>query len=116
MEEKVEIKFYYNGVRVNKGYLQKYWIVDSTCLVDEKMVPCLRVHAWEYSGFSAEIHRIFNVKNDSDSMTDYFDKGSFNVTKDHPYYEQVLEALNKSREHDRKRREKRESKFNRRAL
>lgn len=85
------IKFYYNGLKVNGGKLQKAWAYIS----DQPGQPIgtIKVCARDYYRFSAEVADFFTVENNSDSQTDYFEKDSFKVLPDHPLYEAVKTAL-----------------------
>ncbi len=47
-----------------------------------------------------------NIQNDTDIMTDYFENDVIRVTPDNPHYPAVAEALEKQKEHYRKRFEK----------
>ena len=92
------LKFFYNGIKVNGGKLQKAFFSKGnlTSWAMEKYgydSDTLTVYAREYAGFSAEIRGIFQVENDSDMMTDYFEKDRIRVTKGHPLYGQVLKSF-----------------------
>ena len=70
------IRFYYNGIKVNGGDLIKcHYSADENGAT---------IYA---SGYGAELPRaLFDVRNDTDFMTDYFDKDSASLTADHPLF------------------------------
>ena len=49
------------------------------------------------SFFPAALRRVFAVKNDTDSQTDYFERDRFVVTPQHPRWADVLAAYNSER-------------------
>ena len=51
--------------------------------------PCVVLYAKEYMN---DLHKIFSsgYRNDTDIMTDYFDKGQVTLLDDHPLYAQAL--------------------------
>ena len=70
------IRFYYNGIKVNGGDLIKCHFS-----ADENGAT---IYAESYG---AELPRaLFDVRNDTDSMTDYFDKDSATLPADHPLF------------------------------
>lgn len=93
------LKFYYNGIKVNGGKLQKAFFT--------RGADTITIYARDYVRFSAEIRGIFAVENDSDSMTDYFEKDRIRVKKDHPLYTQVLQAYEAGEARQRKMAERR---------
>lgn len=63
-------------------------------------------------GYSNNLNEIFpNVVNNSDSMTDYFEKSRVTIEKDSPYWEKAFEMVEKHNEKNRKRHEKRMAKY-----
>lgn len=88
------IKFYYNGIKAEDtgAKLQKAWYSDGPLNGFPK--GTLTIYARDYTGFSAEVHGVFKVENDSDHYTDYFDKDRIRVTPDHPKHAEVLAAYN----------------------
>lgn len=70
------IRFYYNGIKVNGGDLIKCHFS-----ADENGAT---IYA---SGYGADLPRaLFDVRNDTDFMTDYFDKDSATLPADHPLF------------------------------
>lgn len=70
------IRFYYNGIKVDGGELIKcHYSADENGAT---------IYA---SGYGAELPRaLFDVRNDTDIMTDYFDKDSATLPADHPLF------------------------------
>lgn len=70
-----EIKFLFNGIKIEgklvKGYYSKGKFLNGA-------VACFYAHGW-FKGQSELLRKYFNVTNDSDSMTDYFEE-------DHIYF------------------------------
>lgn len=75
------IKFYYNGIKINgNDELLKcgYYINDNA----------VNIYA---DGYGSQLpHDLFNVKNDTDFYTDYFDHDHATVTPEHPLYKFIL--------------------------
>ena len=93
MERTNDIKFYYNGIKVNGGKLIKcsYFKHDDG----------INIIA---DGYGYQIpHDIFTVENGTDIMTDYFENDSCTIAKDHPLYKYVEYAEAKAEAHDAKR-------------
>ena len=57
--------------------------------------------------FSAKVRQCFNVQNDTDTMTDYFDSDRIRVIPSHPLYGAVKAALNAQDAHRARRAAKR---------
>jgi len=96
------IKFYWNGIRVNGGKLQRCYFSYRNWVpsIDPETVG---ISAKDYDGFSAEIHDLFKVENATDSQSDYFDKDRIKVTPTHPFYTQVKAAFDAMEAHHEKR-------------
>ena len=95
------LKFYWNGIKASDGKLQRASLDDGPL----KNFPAgtITICARDYSGFDAEVAFAFVVTNDSDLMTDYFDHDRIRVEPSHPLYEQVAQALAKSKAHSKMR-------------
>jgi hypothetical protein len=85
------MKFQVHGIKTARG-LEKARYMLST-LTNGR--TCITVCADGYTGFSGEVREAFAVKNDSDIMTDYFEKDSFRVFPDHPLFHEVAEGFRK---------------------
>ncbi len=51
----------------------------------------IKITPKQYS-FPAEFRSAFAIENNSDGMTDYFERDSIRITSTHPLYDQVLAA------------------------
>ena len=88
------LKFYYNGIKVNGGKLQKANICETELRNHPK--GTITIYARDYRRFSVEVAESFTVQNDTDSMTDYFDSDTIRVEPSHPLYAEVKAAADKS--------------------
>lgn len=85
MTIKINSKFIsVNGKRAGVSYAAGPWVpgVDPTTI---KICP-------KKFSFPREIAQAFAIENNSDSMTDYFEKDCIRVTSSHPLYAQIKEA------------------------
>lgn len=73
-------RFTKDGIKDKSGKLEK---IDATIREDSKGNEYIRLYADDYG---ASIPSIFYPENNTDIMTDYFEKDSCDVTPDHPYY------------------------------
>lgn len=87
---KSTLKFFYNGIKVNGGALQKCSYSISTLI--SYPAGTITIYGKNYERFSKEIREAFTVENDTDSMTDYFDNDFIRVMPDHPLYSQIVDA------------------------
>ena len=86
------LKFYYNGIKDNGGKLQ-------TCHYGiSSHNGTIHINARGWLSFSAGICAAFKVRNNSEVMTDFFDKDHIDVQLDHPLYNDVLIAFRKAQE------------------
>jgi hypothetical protein len=88
--------FFWNGIKDAKGEkLQKahYSMGGYTNVPAEMAADTITIYSHEYTGFSALVRTCFEVKNESDSMTDYFEKDRIQVLPVHPLYPQVRAAF-----------------------
>lgn len=79
------IKFYYNGIKVNGGKLIRcfYGLDDNS----------VTIAARDYDDLPSDV---FAVENDTDVYTDYFDTDSARLTPEHPLYKYARAAAIKS--------------------
>lgn len=83
--------FYWNGIKDAKGAkLQRVFY--STGALRSYPAGTITIYGRDYEGFSAKVCECFAVQNDSDTMTDYFEKDRIRVTPSHPLYAAVLAA------------------------
>jgi hypothetical protein len=99
----MEIK--YNLYNVKKGDLSArvWYTLDNR--TDEK--KCITIYARDYSH---DLGQIFpeNYENNSDSMTDYFEKGTVRLFEDYPNFQKIREIVEK---HNAKLKEKHNKKW-----
>jgi hypothetical protein len=84
----------WNGIKVD-GKLFKGWY--SMGQLRNYPQGTITIYASEYDRFP--IIEGLQVQNDSDSMTDYFEKDRIRVTPDNPHYEAVKAAYEKRQAH-----------------
>lgn len=86
----MQVKFMYNGIKVN-GKLYRAWY----SLGGYRNMPegTITIYAKDYNIFP----RVegLQIENNTDYMTDYFEKDRIRVKPDNKWYPQVLEAYNK---------------------
>lgn len=83
------IRFLFNGLKVN-GKLYPAYLSKNENQSGEIIIY---VSARNYGTFPAEVREAFNVKNDSDMMTDYFETDSFTIGEDSVYWKDALAAV-----------------------
>lgn len=81
------IRFFYNGLKTDDHEkLQK-------AFYSEYENGNICVHAEGYDDFSKEIKDQFSVANNTDIMTDYFEKDRFQISPSHPLYNLAKKAM-----------------------
>lgn len=85
------IRFYWNGLRLNgdKSLVKCFYSLDNKWDHDQ----CVTIYARD--GFSLP-RDLFEVKNDTDLYTDYFDTDSATLTPEHPLYKYARYAAAKA--------------------
>jgi hypothetical protein len=107
------LKFMWNGIKVcgesqKDDKLFKAWYSKGSYAKESKIpVGTITIYAREYESFP-QIKGL-NIENNSDSMTDYFEKDRIRVAPGSRYYTEVNEAWGKQEEHNKKRFEKKYS-------
>lgn len=94
--------FFWNGIKDAKGEkLQKahYSMGGYTNVPAEMAAETISIYARDYTGFSALVRSCFDVKNDSDGMTDYFETDRIQVLPGHPLYPEVRAAFEAQQAH-----------------
>jgi hypothetical protein len=79
------VKFMYNGIKIN-GELTKGWFSYSD--YDGKKIS---FYASSYLT-NPELSRLFEVQNNTDFMTDYFEKDKISFDENSPYWQDALNA------------------------
>lgn len=99
------IKFFWNGLKINNGPLQKchYTIGGYTA---SSGIPADTISIYKITNghtqkvwFTPEVKEFFTIKNDTDAQSDYFETDSIRVRREHPLYAEVKKALEKKEEH-----------------
>lgn len=85
------LRFFWNGIKGSDKKLQLAWYSGGELL--NHPAGTITIYARDYVGFSKEVHAQFTVENNTDSMTDYFEKDRIRVTPTHALYAQVQGAL-----------------------
>lgn len=80
------IKF--NKYNVSNGSTKARVFYSKSTLIDGRQ--CVTLYAKDYGHQLAAVMGNENYQNDTDIMTDYFDKGLVRVFPDSPYYAEVL--------------------------
>jgi len=95
----MKVKFLYNGIKVDgKLYRAWYWKATSRNMPE----GTITIHAKDYISFP-DIPGLRAINN-TDLMTDYFEKDRIHVTPQNPWHPQVLEAYQKAQERRERRR------------
>ena len=91
------IKFYYNGIKTDdyEGLQKCSYSYSKSYGYNIEQGEGITIYKTEYGSFSPEIKKAFVVKNDSDSMTDYFETDKIRVSINHPLYAEVKTAWEK---------------------
>lgn len=86
------IKFYYNGFKINGGKLYK--VTYSMGQLINYPAGTITIYARHdnRTHMPKEMRELFNVENNSDIQTDYFECDKIRVLPTHPLYEQVKNA------------------------
>lgn len=100
--------FYYNGIKLD-GKLYKGWYSKGT-YTEYSGIPqgTITIYSEGYDNFP-KIEGL-QIHNDTDTMTDYFDKDKIYVRPDSKHYEAVMTAYNQQEEKRAKQRAKRMAK------
>ena len=96
----MKLKFMWNGIKVDgKLYRARY----SNGKLINAPEGTITIYAKDY-----DLPKVagLNIENNTDLMTDYFEKDKVRVTPDNIHYAAVKEAMKKQDEHYRKRYEK----------
>ena len=106
IKNKSNIKFYYNGIKVDGGKLIKCHYSKGN--LTNHPETTITIYASDYGHV---LPTTLNPQNDTDIMTDYFDKDRARVAIEHPLYKEIHEAYMKQQARYMKQRDVREAKF-----
>ena len=84
------MKILQEGIKESNQYVPCYYFQG-----EDKSIT---VYSASYADFGSELREIFDVKNDSDTQTDYFCKDNFNILPDHPFFSDFISAIQKKNE------------------
>lgn len=90
------MKFYYNGIKVDGELYKGSWHRSASRLNTNG--ESITFYSAEYGSAPRAIYEAFNVINNTDTMTDYFEKGHFVVTTEHPCWAQCEAACTRQAE------------------
>jgi len=87
------LQFQAHGIKTSKG-VEKCTYMLSSLISGGK---CITIYSSKTScsRFSPEVHQAFDIKNDTDMMTDYFESDLFRVFPSHPLFAEVVEGYKK---------------------
>ena len=86
------LHFFYNGIKASDGKLQCCWYSDAQLI----HFPAGTITIYGRDGrFSREVAAEFEIENETDIMTDYFEGDRIRVEPEHPLYARVREAMEK---------------------
>lgn len=88
------MKFQAHGIKTQHGVERCTYMI-SHLVNGEK---CITVYAKSYERFSAEIKSAFDIQNDTDSQSDYFENDRFRVYPGHALFNEVLAGAIKNAE------------------
>jgi len=97
------IQFFWNGIKVNGGKLHRIYYSNGTlCNYPE---GTFTMYAKDYE----RLPKVpgLTIHNDTDSMTDYFEKDRVRITPDNIFHSEVSKAFQKAEAHREKMNEKR---------
>lgn len=97
----MDVKFVWNGIKVD-GKLHRAWY--SVGNLVNYPADTVTIYCRDYDPLP-KINGL-NVENDTDLMTDYFEKDRVRVLSSNPHYPAIMEAIKKMNEHNNKRCEK----------
>jgi len=95
---KQSVRFMWNGIKVD-GKLHRCWY--STGKLLNSPEGTVTIYGKEYYPGIPQIEGL-QIQNNSDSMTDYFEKDRIRVEPTNPHYSAVMEAVKKQDAHQTK--------------
>lgn len=85
------IKFMYNGIKVDGKLYRAHYSKGGYTAQSKIPKGTITIYARDYDDFP-QIEGL-QIENNSDGMTDYFEKDRIRVTPDNKYYNEVLRAV-----------------------
>ena len=95
------LRFFWNGIKGTDGKLQKCSFSTGT-YTEASSIPAgtITIYGKYYKRFCSDVKAVFEVKNDTDSQSDYFVDDTIRVTPSHPMFSLVRAAFDKSEAHN----------------
>ena len=87
----MNLKFYYNGIKENGGRLQRCSYSDGALI--NYPAGTITIYKRDHAPFSQGVQDAFRVENNTDIITDYFEKDRIRVEPTHPLYATVRAAM-----------------------
>lgn len=107
----MDVRFYFNGVRINGVMFLCYvWGYATEAPVHKVAGPYVAISLQGYDHFPAEFRKLVFVTNHSDYQTDYHDHDRFEVRPGSPFWPGARAAALKAKEREILRRERRVAK------
>jgi len=89
------LKFMYNGIKVNNELFRAHYSLGELFHYPKGTIT---IYAREYKHFP-KIDGL-TIKNDTDSMTDYFETDTIYIQPDNPYYKEIHAVYTKQEDHN----------------
>lgn len=96
----MKIKFMWNGIKID-GKLYRAWYSDADLIGDRYPKGTLTIYRKDY-GTMPQINGM-TIQNDTEIMTDYFERDRIRITPDNPHYSAIKAAMDQQKEHNKKR-------------
>ena len=103
------LRFLWNGIKSEGKLNRAYYSIGN--LVEPWPAETITVWARDYNRFPGAVTRYFDVENNTDSQSDYFEEDRLRVCPNHPLYAVVKAALDAQKIHEDKRAAKRAQKW-----
>lgn len=95
------VKFMWNGIKVDGELYRAHYSMGHYTIKSGLPQDTITVYAKDYTSFP-KIEGL-TIINESDSMTDYFEKDRIRILPDNKYYAEAKRAYEKMNEHNHKR-------------
>jgi hypothetical protein len=97
MEDNTMTKFLYNGIKHDGELFKAHYSIGPYTAQSKLPEGTITIYASDYKSFPF-INELTTI-NESDSMTDYFEKDRIRVQPSNKWYEDVYKAYQKQEEH-----------------
>lgn len=89
------MKLLKKGIRDDQGQYFPVFYCNGQIYVEGALKDCITIYSRTYKRFSDDIRQHFIVENDSDSMTDYFEKDRIRIFPDSPHFATLQNLIKK---------------------